>query len=61
MQESGSNDKIKVAYTGSVIAHIAPVRQAMVAALKKAAPKVKVMEEAANSLEGALWRARGGK
>jgi glucosamine kinase len=60
MQESGSNDRIKVAYTGSVIAHIAPVRQAMVAALKKAAPKVKVMEAAADSLEGALWRARGG-
>ncbi|HEY6377095.1 MAG TPA: BadF/BadG/BcrA/BcrD ATPase family protein, partial [Edaphobacter sp.] len=61
MQESGSNDKIRVAYTGSVIAHIAPVRAAMVAVLKKTAPKVKVMDEPADSLEGALWRARGGK
>jgi hypothetical protein len=33
----------------------------MVAALKKTAPKVKVMDEAADSLEGALWRARGGR
>ena len=61
MQESGSMDRLSVAYTGSVIARIAPVRAAMVAALKKTAPKVKVMDEAADSLEGALWRARGGR
>ena len=61
MQESDGDNRIKVAYTGGVIAQIAPVRAAMVAALKKSAPKVKVMEEAADSLEGALWRARGGK
>jgi glucosamine kinase len=61
MQESGSDDNIKVAYTGSVISHIASVRAAMVAALKKSAPAVTVMDQPADSLEGALWKARAGK
>jgi glucosamine kinase len=61
MQESGSDDNIKVAYTGSVISHIASVRAAMVAALKMSAPAVTVMDQPADSLEGALWKARAGK
>jgi glucosamine kinase len=61
MQESGGDERVSVAYTGSVIARIARVRQAMVDALKKTAPHVTVMEEEADSVEGALWRARSGK
>ena len=58
MEESGPQSSIGVAYTGSVLEHIALVRSAMVAALQKAAPHIHVMEGAVDALEGALWRAR---
>jgi glucosamine kinase len=59
MRESGGRKKIGVAYTGSVLEHIALVREAMIAALKESSPNVKVMDGAVDALEGALWRARG--
>lgn len=55
---SESESTIGVAYAGSVLEHIAMVRQAMIAALAESAPQAHVMEGAVNSLEGALWRAR---
>jgi glucosamine kinase len=58
MKESGSTKKIETAYTGSVLEHIALVRSTMIKALKKSSPTVKVREDAVDSLEGALWRAR---
>lgn len=54
-------DTIAVAYTGSVLTHIAPVREAMAAALKIAMPAATVLDTPVDSLEGALWRARQGK
>lgn len=60
MREFTGGGEVGVAYTGSVLEHIAPVREAMVRALSKAAPEVRVMECAADALEGALWRARHG-
>jgi glucosamine kinase len=61
MKESGGKRKLDAAYTGSVLEHIAPVRSAMIAALKTSSPGVKLMEGAVDSLEGALWRAREAK
>jgi glucosamine kinase len=58
MTESGSEGEIGVAYTGGVLEHIEPVRQSLIAALKRSTPHAKVMEGAADSLKGALWRAR---
>jgi N-acetylglucosamine kinase-like BadF-type ATPase len=59
MKESGGGRrKIDAAYTGSVLEHNALVRSAMVTALKKSSPSVKVMEGAVDPLEGALWKAR---
>jgi glucosamine kinase len=58
MSESGPQGEIGVAYTGGVLEHIAPVRQSLIAALKRSTPQAKVMEGAADSLKGALWRAR---
>jgi glucosamine kinase len=58
MEESGPQPSIGVAYTGSVLEHIAMVRTSMIAALQKSAPHVHVMEGAVDALEGALWRAR---
>ncbi len=54
-------DSLSVAYTGSVLTHIAPVREAMEAALKIAMPSAVVLDTPVEPLEGALWRARQGK
>ena len=60
MMESGggSDSEIGVAYTGSVMEHIAVVRESMIAALRESTPRAKVIPGAVDSLEGALWRAR---
>lgn len=58
MLESGDDGEIGVAYTGSVLEHIAAVRDSMIAALRESTPRAKVILGAADSLEGALWRAR---
>jgi glucosamine kinase len=60
MREAGDIGPIGVAYTGSVLERIAMVREAMVAALGEYSPDLMVMGGVADSLEGALWRARGG-
>lgn len=54
----GAEDEIGVAYTGSVVEHIALVRESMIEALKESAPRARVLAGAVDSLEGALWRAR---
>ncbi len=59
METSGESDgPIGVAYVGSILEHVALVRQTMIAALAESAPQTRVLEGAVNSLEGALWRAR---
>lgn len=58
MKETSSDDAIGVAYVGSILEHIALVREAMIAALAESAPQLHVLDGAVNSLEGALWRAR---
>jgi glucosamine kinase len=58
MEESGMLDIVGVAYTGSVLERIGVVREAMIKALEGVG--VEVRGECVDSLEGALWRARGG-
>jgi N-acetylglucosamine kinase-like BadF-type ATPase len=58
MKETSSDDAIGVAYVGSILEHIALVREAMITALAESAPQLHVLDGAVNSLEGALWRAR---
>jgi glucosamine kinase len=60
MAESGEVGEVGVAYVGGVLEHIEVVRQSMVVALKTSTPQAKVMEGPADSLQGALWRARNG-
>ena len=57
----GAGGEVGLAYTGSVLEKIAPVREAMVEALRETAPAVRVLSGAVDSLAGALWRARGGQ
>jgi len=52
-----SSDPLHVAFTGSVLEKIPRVRRAMGEAL----PDVSVARGAVESLEGALWKARGGR
>lgn len=60
MKETSSENEgpIGVAYVGSILEHIALVRQAMITSLAESAPQTHVLNGAVNSLEGALWRAR---
>jgi len=60
-EPAGAKTTIGVAYTGSVLAHIAPVREAMAFVLKKSMPHAVVMDAPVDALDGALWRARAGK
>lgn len=60
MREFTGGSEVGLAYTGSVLEHVAPVRKAMVRTLGRLAPEVRVMDRAADALEGALWRARHG-
>ncbi len=49
---------LEIAFTGSVLSHIAPVRDAMAARLAQTLPTARLQESAVDPLEGALWRAR---
>ena len=60
MEESGEAGVVGVAYTGSVLERIGAVRKSMVRALAEGGVRVQVRDGAVDSLEGALWRARGG-
>ncbi|RXH54953.1 BadF/BadG/BcrA/BcrD ATPase family protein [Granulicella sibirica] len=61
MEESGAAGVVEVAITGSVLEQIRMVRESMVETLEEDGIEVKVQERAVDSLEGALWRARGGE
>jgi glucosamine kinase len=58
--DSAATSNLEVAFTGSVLAHIAPVRAALIARLAASIPEARVQESAVDPLEGALWRARHG-
>jgi glucosamine kinase len=59
-QKMAAPHEIGVAFTGSVLSEIAPVRAAMTARLAISAPTAHVHEIPVDPLEGALWRARRG-
>jgi glucosamine kinase len=49
---------LEVAFTGSVLTQIAPVREAMIARLAQALPHARVHSTPVDPLDGALYRAR---
>jgi N-acetylglucosamine kinase-like BadF-type ATPase len=55
-----SQAEVSVAFTGSVLSHIAPVRASMTAYLATLVPTARVHEHPVDPLNGALWRARKG-
>jgi hypothetical protein len=48
----------EVAFTGSILSQIAPVREAMIAWLRRELPGIRIRTEAVDPVLGALWRAR---
>ncbi len=59
-REAGYEDVLvpAVAVAGSILQHVAPVREAMAEALHKVHPGVRVLTEVVDPVAGALWRAR---
>ncbi len=51
-------DVPELAYAGSVLRHIGPVREAMCATVLREFPGVRIHGRAVDAVEGALWRAR---
>ncbi len=58
MEEPDSFILPGVAFTGSVVRHIALLREAMVGAIRRAHPGIRILPEAVDPVDGALWRAR---
>ncbi len=56
--EPADENTFNIAYTGSVLAHIAPVREAMCATIRQEFPDAQIQGEAVDPVEGALWQAR---
>jgi N-acetylglucosamine kinase-like BadF-type ATPase len=50
-----------VAFTGSIMEKVLPVRQALIAALEREHPGVRTLEGTVDPISGALWRARNGR
>jgi glucosamine kinase len=49
-----------IAYTGSILENVPPVRDALIAAVQHEFPGVKAPEKGVDPIDGALWRARTG-
>ena len=49
-----------VAFTGSILEKVLPVREALVASLQREFPSVHVLDGSIDPIQGALWRARNG-
>jgi glucosamine kinase len=50
-----------IAFAGSILENVPPVRDALIAAVQGEFPAVKAPEKAVDPINGALWRARTGK
>ena len=50
-----------VAFTGSILEHVAPIRDGIVQALLRRYPSLKVLPDTVDPILGALWRARIGE
>jgi N-acetylglucosamine kinase-like BadF-type ATPase len=49
-----------LAFTGSILEHVVPIREGIVAALRRDLPSLKVLPGVVDPILGALWRARIG-
>ena len=49
-----------IAYTGSILENVPPVRDALMAAVQREFPAVQAPQKGVDPIDGALWRARTG-
>jgi N-acetylglucosamine kinase-like BadF-type ATPase len=49
-----------IAYTGSILENVPPVREALMSAVQREFPAVQAPEKGVDPIDGALWRARTG-
>jgi N-acetylglucosamine kinase-like BadF-type ATPase len=54
-----SGDVPPLAFAGSIMEKAAPVREAVIAAVREAYPEIRVLDGVVDPVAGALWRARG--
>jgi len=50
-----------VAFAGSILENVPPVREALIAAVRREFPDVRAPQKVVDPIDGALWRARTGK
>jgi len=55
----GSGEVAPLAFAGSIMEKVAPVREALIAAVREEYPEIRVLDGVVDPLVGALWRARG--
>ncbi len=64
LRRADSNDRSgwlpDLAFTGSILEHVAPIREGIVNALRRDLPALKVVPGFVDPILGALWRARNG-
>jgi len=64
LRRDASNDRPEwvpeLAFTGSILEHVAPIREGIVSALRRDHPSLKVLPGTVDPILGALWRARTG-
>jgi glucosamine kinase len=64
LRRADSNDRSgwlpDLAFTGSILEHVAPIREGIVDALRRDLPSLKVLPGVVDPILGALWRARIG-
>jgi N-acetylglucosamine kinase-like BadF-type ATPase len=50
-----------LAFAGSIMEKLLPVRQALIAAVEREFPRVRIVDGVVDPIQGALWRARNGR
>jgi glucosamine kinase len=53
-----SGEVAPLAFAGSIMEKVAPVREALIAAVREEYPEIRVLDGVVDPLVGALWRAR---
>jgi N-acetylglucosamine kinase-like BadF-type ATPase len=51
-------NEVRVAFAGSIVEHVMPVREALIAAVHKEWPQAEFLSGVVDPVQGALWRAR---
>jgi len=58
--QAGPGAAPPLAFAGSIMENVAPVREALIATVREEFPNISVLDGVVDPIAGALWRARGG-